>query len=245
MGFYSYLDRETFLCLPVHIYQQRLTGRHWPENTILLDEYYPGYGTAGWVRYGNSEDHHLSLFSERLCGEGMQVKEGLVQVYTGDGKGKTTAALGLALRAAGRGMKVFIVQFLKGRLYGEIESVKRLSDRIVIVQSGLDSFVKKGEPTEEDIRLARRGLNLAAKAISSGEYDIVILDEINVAVELGVLSVDDVIPLIENKPGNIELILTGRYAPDEFLKRADLITEMRNIKHYYNSGVKMREGIEY
>lgn len=173
------------------------------------------------------------------------MKEGLLQIYTGDGKGKTTAALGLALRAAGRGMKVFMVQFLKGRVYGELESAKRLSDRIVIVQSGLDSFVKKGEATDEDIRLARRGLNLAEKAISSGEYDIVILDEINVAVELGVISVDDVIPLIENKPKHVELVLTGRYAPDEFLERADLITEMRSIKHYYDSGVEMREGIEY
>jgi len=173
------------------------------------------------------------------------LEKGLVQVYTGDGKGKTTAALGLALRAAGRGLKVFMVQFLKGRFYGELESAKRLADRITIVQSGLDSFVKKGEPTDEDIRLARRGLSLAEKAIRSGEYDIVILDEVNVAIELGVLSVDDVLPLVKDKPTGIELVLTGRYAPSEFLEIADLVTEMKCVKHYYDSGVKMREGIEY
>jgi cob(I)alamin adenosyltransferase len=173
------------------------------------------------------------------------MEKGLVQVYTGDGKGKTTSALGLAMRATGRGLSVYMVQFLKGREYGELESAKRLSDRFKIVQSGLDDFVKKGEPTEEDIRLARRGLDLAKDAIMSGEYDIVILDEVNVAVELGVLKAEDVLPLIDERPGSVELVLTGRYAPPEFCERADIITEMKNIRHCYEAGFEMREGIEY
>ena len=173
------------------------------------------------------------------------MENGLVQVYTGDGKGKTTAALGLAMRAVGKGLSVFMVQFLKGRPYGEIESAKLLSPRFKVVQSGQDTFVKRGELSEEDLRLARRGLELAREATSSGEYDIVILDEVNVAVELGVLSVDDVLPLIEDRPEGVELVLTGQDAPEEFLKRADLVTEMKKIKHYYDEGVVMREGIEY
>lgn len=173
------------------------------------------------------------------------MEKGLVQVYTGDGKGKTTAAIGLAVRAAGRGFRVFMVQFLKGRNYGELEGAKRLSDRFKIVQSGLDTFVRKGEPTEEDLRLAQHGLELAREAVMSGEYDIVILDEVNVAVELGVLKAGDVLPLIDGRPAGVELVLTGRYAPEQFCERADLITEMKNIKHCYDDGVPMREGIEY
>ena len=173
------------------------------------------------------------------------MEKGLVQIYTGDGKGKTTAALGLAMRAAGRGLSVFMVQFLKGRQYGELESAKRLSDRFKIVQSGLDSFVKKGEPSEEDLRLAREGIELARDAVLGGGYDVVILDEVNVAVELGVLKVEDVLPLIDERPDGVELVLTGRYAPPEFCERADLITEMKNVKHCYDAGVEMREGIEY
>jgi cob(I)alamin adenosyltransferase len=173
------------------------------------------------------------------------MEQGLVQVYTGDGKGKTTAAFGLALRAAGKGFSVFMVQFLKGRHYGELEAVKSLSDRVKVVQSGLDSFVKKGEPTAEDVRLARRGLELAREAIMGGEYDIVILDEINVAIHLGVLPVEDVLPLIDGRPEGVELVLTGRCAPEEFCARADLITEMKNIKHCFDRGVPMREGIEF
>jgi len=173
------------------------------------------------------------------------MENGFVQVYTGDGKGKTTAALGLALRAVGKGLSVFMVQFLKGRPYGEIESAKLLSPRFKVVQSGQDTFVKRGEPSDEDLRLAHRGLELAREATSSGEYDIVILDEVNVAVELGVLSVEDVLPLIEDRPEGVELVLTGQDAPEEFLKRADLVTEMKKIKHYYDKGVAMRDGIEY
>jgi cob(I)alamin adenosyltransferase len=170
---------------------------------------------------------------------------GLVQVYTGDGKGKTTAAFGLAMRAIGKGLKVFVVQFLKGRKYGELETAGRLSDRLEVVQSGLDTFVKKGQPGEEDLKLAHQGLELARRAIMGGEYDIVILDEVNVAIELGVLKVEEVLPLIDERPGGVELVLTGRYAPDEFCDRADIITEMRNVRHCFDKGVPMREGIEF
>lgn len=170
---------------------------------------------------------------------------GLVQVYTGDGKGKTTAAVGLAMRAIGKNLQVFMVQFLKGRHYGELETARRLSDRFKIVQSGLDTFVKRGEPSQEDLRLAHRGLEIAREAIMSGDYDIVILDEVNVAVDLGVLTVEEVLPLIDDRPEGVELVLTGRGAPEEFLQRADLITEMKNVRHFYDKGVPMREGIEY
>jgi len=173
------------------------------------------------------------------------LEQGLIQVYTGDGKGKTTAAIGLAMRAIGKGFKVYMVQFLKGRHYGEVETAKRLSDSFVLVQSGLDTFVKKGEPSAEDLRLAHEGLELARKAITGGEYDIVILDEINVAVELGVLTLDEILPVIDAKPDTVELVLTGRYAPAEFCERADLITEMKNVRHCYDKGVALREGIEY
>lgn len=173
------------------------------------------------------------------------MEKGLVQVYTGNGKGKTTAALGLMLRAAGKNLKSFMVQFLKGRHYGELDSIKRLSDKIKVVQSGLDSFVYKGKATEEDLRLAHRGLDMARQAIMGGEYDIVVMDEINVAIELEVLEIDEVLPLIDGRPPGVELVLTGRYAPEEFLERADLITEMKDVRHYYDSGVEMREGIEY
>lgn len=173
------------------------------------------------------------------------MEQGLVQVYTGDGKGKTTAALGLAMRAYGRDMSVLMVQFLKGRRYGELNTAECFSDRFRIVQSGLDSFVNKGEPSEEDLRLARRGLEIAREGIMSGDYDIVILDEINVAVELGVLTIEDVLPLIDGRPKGVELVLTGRFAPQQFLDRADLITEMRCVKHCYDAGVAARDGIEF
>ena len=171
--------------------------------------------------------------------------KGLVQVYTGDGKGKTTASLGLAMRAVGKGLKVFMVQFLKGREYGELRAADRLSDAFTIEQWGLDSFVRKGKPSEEDLRLAREGLARAREAIMGGDFDIVILDEVNVAVELGVLTVKEVLPLIDERPPGVELVLTGRSAPEEFCRRADLITEMKCVRHYYDRGVGMREGIEF
>ena len=173
------------------------------------------------------------------------MEQGLVQIYTGDGKGKTTAAIGLAMRAIGKGFRVFMVQFLKGREYGEVATSKMLPDSFTLVQSGLDTFVKKDEPSDEDLRLAHEGLDLARKAIMGGEWDIVILDEVNVAVELGVLKVAEVLPLIDERPSGVEVVLTGRYAPAEFCERADLITEMKKVKHCYDEGVGMREGIEF
>ncbi|MDD5749154.1 MAG: cob(I)yrinic acid a,c-diamide adenosyltransferase [Actinomycetota bacterium] len=173
------------------------------------------------------------------------MEKGFVQVYTGDGKGKTTAALGLGMRAAGWGFNVFMVQFLKGRKYGEIEAAKKFPESFKIVQSGLDTFVKRGEPTEEDMRLAHNGIDIARKAIMSSKYDVVILDEINCAVDLGVIGVEEVIPLVDGKPESVELILTGRGAPEDFLDRADIITEMKNIRHCFDRGIKMRKGIEY
>lgn len=173
------------------------------------------------------------------------MEQGLVQVYTGDGKGKTTAALGLAMRAAGKGLNVLMVQFLKGRSYGELESARKLAGNFEIIQSGLDSFVEKGEPSEEDLRLARQGLETARRAITGGQYDIVILDEVNVAVELGVLTVAEVLPLLDERPPGVEVVLTGRYAPREFCDRADILTEMKCVKHCYDRGVPMREGIEF
>jgi cob(I)alamin adenosyltransferase len=175
----------------------------------------------------------------------MSLKEGVVQVYTGNGKGKTTAALGQALRACGHGMKALMIQFMKGSAnYGEIliaESVPGLT----IVQSGLPTFVKKYSPSDEDLRLAREGMERARKAVEAGDIDILILDEINVAIDYGLVSLDAVLDLVRKRPPCMELILTGRYAPPEILEIADLVTEMKEVKHHYAAGKEMREGIEY
>lgn len=170
--------------------------------------------------------------------------EGFIQVYTGDGKGKTTAALGLAMRACGRGLKVLMIQFLKGRQYGELNSASKV-EGFTILQSGRDEFVHKGKASGEDIELAERGLKRARDAMKSRDFDIVILDEVNVAVELGVIEEQEVISLMDEKPPGIELVLTGRGAPEAFISRADLVTEMKKVKHYYDRGISMREGIEW
>jgi len=175
----------------------------------------------------------------------MSLSRGTVQVYTGDGKGKTTAALGQALRACGHGFRVLMIQFMKGsKNYGELLSSESVPG-LEIVQKGLPTFVKKGEPGEEDLRLAAEGLELARKAVREGKHDILILDEINVAVDYGLLQVDDVLEIIGEKPDGMEIILTGRYAPQEFIDAADLVTEMKEIKHHFASGLEMREGIEF
>ncbi len=174
----------------------------------------------------------------------MKLKKGYIQVYTGNGKGKTTAALGLALRAAGRNMKVYIGQFMKGQEYGELDAInKYLSDWITIEQYGTPKFVV-GKPSEEDVKMAHEGLKKAEDAMLSGRYDIVILDEVNVSIYLKTLSLDEVLRFIDKKPESVELILTGRYAPQELIDRADLVTEMKEVKHYYTKGVIAREGIE-
>jgi len=172
-------------------------------------------------------------------------EKGYVQVYTGHGKGKTTAALGLCLRAAGHGMRSHIIQFMKGQIdYGELESVKKFEGLVTLTQGGRDCFVKKECPDPEDIRLARETLELAAGVLKRGEVDILVLDEINVALDFGLVGLDDVLELIRVKPGKMELILTGRNAPDEIIEAADLVTEMREVKHYWKKGVSGRTGIE-
>jgi cob(I)alamin adenosyltransferase len=172
-----------------------------------------------------------------------RLSKGYVQVYTGDGKGKTTAALGLAVRAAGAGLKVFIAQFVKGMAYAEHESLKKLSDNITIRQYGRDCFIVN-KPEQEDIDMARAGLQEVEDKIESGAYDLVILDEANIATYFNLFKVDDLLRLIDNKPEHVELVITGRKAEPRLLERADLITEMQEIKHYYNNGVAARGGIE-
>jgi len=171
--------------------------------------------------------------------------KGYIQIYTGNGKGKTTAALGLAVRAAGHKEKTFIGQFLKGQVYGELDAVKSLSPLITIKQFGRKGFyhVTK-EPDEKDIQGARNGLEKCQKAMLSGKYRIIILDEINVTVYFNLLSEKDIHSFLDQKPADVEIILTGRYAPESFLERADLVTEMKEVKHYYEKGIQARKGIE-
>jgi len=171
--------------------------------------------------------------------------KGLVQVYTGNGKGKTTAALGLALRAAGHRFKVFIIQFLKGGIaYGELQSAKKLAPYLTIVPMGRENFVNKKKPDPMDVRLAQKAWELARRSVHSQKYHLVILDEINVAVEYGMVPLKELLALMKNKPEKVELVLTGRWARPEVLRRADLVTEMREIKHYYKKGIESRIGIE-
>jgi len=170
---------------------------------------------------------------------------GYIQVYTGEGKGKTTAALGLAMRAAGHGLKVSIFQFMKGRIeYGEIEAARMLSPRVDILQTGRDTFVDRRDPDPEDARLARKGWDAAREAIREKKADIIVLDEINCAMDFGLIPVAEVLEALRGKPADLEVILTGRGAPAEIVEAADLVTEMLAIKHYYAEGVEAREGIE-
>jgi cob(I)alamin adenosyltransferase len=168
---------------------------------------------------------------------------GYVQVYTGDGKGKTTAALGLALRAAGAGMNVFIGQFMKMGDYSEIKALERFQDLIRVEQFGLGRFIG-ATPSPEDIAAAASGMKRVRNAMASGEYQVVILDEANVAVQHQLFSVQDLLGLIVDKPVEVELVITGRGASSLILEAADLVTEMRMVKHYFQEGVRARAGIE-
>lgn len=170
-------------------------------------------------------------------------QHGYVQVYTGDGKGKTTAALGLALRAAGAGLPVFIGQFIKGNDDSEISAFAHLGQAVTIRPFGRGCFIYDA-PSEEDIRLAKAGLAEVRRVFAEGKHQLVILDEANVAVTVGLFPVERLIELIETKPANVELVLTGRGADARVIEKADLVTEMRAIKHYYTSGVHDRKGIE-
>ncbi len=170
---------------------------------------------------------------------------GLVQVYTGDGKGKTTAALGMALRAAGHHMRVYVGQFLKLQTTGEVESLRQLASLITVRQHGTGAWVRNGEAHSDSRAAATRGLAEARTALAEGGYDLVILDEINTALSFGLLREDAVVELIDGKPASVELILTGRGAPDSILARADLITEMRAVRHPFEHQIMAREGIEY
>lgn len=175
--------------------------------------------------------------------KGFKKMKGYIQVYTGNGKGKTTAAMGLSMRAAGAGLKIYIVQFMKMGDYSELKALERFSDLIEIKQFGLGGFIK-GKPSSDDIATAKKGLEKAKTALKSGKYDIVIMEEANVAVACGLFALQKLLDIMDMKPGNVELIITGRGAAAEIIEKADLVTEMKEIKHYFSKGVKARPGIE-
>ncbi|MFQ5883588.1 MAG: cob(I)yrinic acid a,c-diamide adenosyltransferase [Thermoplasmata archaeon] len=172
-------------------------------------------------------------------------ERGLVHVYTGNGKGKTTAALGLAFRASGHGEKVYIVQFMKGRIdYGELKACKD-NPNITIEQFGRPQFVNKDNPEPEDFEFAKEALARSKEVMVSGKYQLVILDEINLAADFNLIDLEDVLELVRGKPEGVELVLTGRNANPEIVKIADYVTEMLEIKHPYKEGQVGRKGIEF
>jgi cob(I)yrinate a,c-diamide adenosyltransferase len=177
-------------------------------------------------------------------------KHGYIQVYTGDGKGKTTASLGLAMRALGRCWKVLIIMFTKGGDdYGELNSFRNLSPEIsqnlTIVQAGLDRIVYSDNKTQDDAEEIKKGWELAKKAIKKDEYNLIILDEANIAIDLGFIDINDMLEVLKNKPEEMEIVLTGRNARQEIIDIAHLVSEIKPIKHYWNTGISARKGIEY
>ncbi len=172
------------------------------------------------------------------------MEKGYVQVYTGKGKGKTTASLGLALRAAGAGLNVYIAQFMKKGHYSELTALERFSDRIRIAQFGTGKFIR-GKPSPEDIAAGRQCLQSCREALLSGKYDVVIMEEAAMAENFGVIQTADILEVIAARPDTVELVITGRNISDEVVRAADLVTEMKEIKHYYQNGVAARVGIEY
>ena len=170
---------------------------------------------------------------------------GKIHVYTGNGSGKTKASLGLALRAVGRGLNVVMIQFMKGQETGERLVQKKLEPYFKIYNFGQEGFLKKGSEKKEDKELAEKALNFAKKVVLSGDVDILILDEINVACNFGLIFENEVLEFLNGKPEDVEIVLTGRSASKKIIERADLVTEMKKIKHYYDDGIKAREGIEY
>jgi cob(I)alamin adenosyltransferase len=170
---------------------------------------------------------------------------GLVQVYTGEGKGKTTAAIGLAVRAAGWGKRVKIIQFLKGRDTGELHSLAKLAPLVDVVQVGTGEFLRPGQPAGGMQGATAWGLSLARAIVSGGEYDVVVLDELMVALALGLVPLADVLALVRGKPDSVELVLTGRGAPPEVIAEADLVTRMCEVKHPFRQGIEARLGADY
>lgn len=174
------------------------------------------------------------------------LERGLIMVYTGNGKGKTTAALGLALRAIGHGQKVCVIQFMKGsKNYGEIQAAAKHLPNLVIIQSGLDTFVNRNNPAQIDVDLAKTGLQIARQAVTSGDYQLIILDEINVALDYQLLTLEEVLQLISEKPPQLNMVLTGRGAAPEIMQLADLVSLVEEVKHHYANGVQARAGIEF
>jgi cob(I)alamin adenosyltransferase len=169
--------------------------------------------------------------------------KGYIQIYTGNGKGKTTAALGLTLRAVGAGKKVFFAQFVKGQIYSEVKALQQYLPSVEVKQYGLNCFIRQA-PTQADIDSARKGFAEVSDIILSGKYDVVVLDEANIAIFYNLFSANELIEVLKQKPNETEIIITGRYAVPELIEIADLVTEMREVKHYYNNGVEARVGIE-
>jgi cob(I)alamin adenosyltransferase len=174
----------------------------------------------------------------------MSLKNGLIHVYTGNGKGKTTAAIGLGVRAIGNGLKVLMIQFMKGRRYSELNALSNLKN-FTVMQFGRDEFVSKEKPEQIDIDLAQKGLTYTKEILQKNTYDVIILDEINVAVEYHLITIDDVLQLLKEKPPSLELVLTGRYASPEIIKHADIVSEILEIKHPYQKGILSRKGIDW
>ena len=177
-------------------------------------------------------------------------KHGYIQVYTGNGKGKTTASLGLAMRALGRCWKVIIIMFTKGGDdYGELNSFRNLSPEIsknlTIVQAGLDRIVYSDNKTQDDAEEIKKGWELAKKAIKNDEYNLIILDEANIAIDLGFIDINDMLEVLKNKPEEMEIVLTGRNARQEIIDIAHLVSEIKPVKHYWDTGIAARKGIEY
>ena len=193
--------------------------------------------------------HNKKLSSEELFNPKFD-KLGYIQVYTGDGKGKTTASLGLTMRALGRGWKVLIVMFAKGgNGYGELFSFRELSPKLMnqlkIIQAGLDRIVYKNTISEEDKNAVNYGWKAAKQAAMSGEFDLIVLDEANIAIELGLISLEDMNDFLKNKPLSLEIVLTGRHAHKDIIELAHLVSEIHPVKHYWDIGVTARKGIEY
>ncbi len=174
----------------------------------------------------------------------MSLEKGFVHIYTGNGKGKTTAAIGLGIRATGEGLKVYMIQFMKGRRYSESDALKNMKN-FTVVQFGRDEFVSKENPEQIDIDLARKGFEHAKEIIKNGEHDLIILDEINVAVDFKLIPLKDVLKLMDEKPEKVELVLTGRYVHPDMVKQADLVSEILEIKHPYQNGIQSRKGIDW